>query len=345
MKTSRRTTISDVAKLASVGKVTVSYVLNGRGREAGISVETAERIQAAARELNYRPNGVARMLARSRADSIAIVFQHAHFFASASTFLNEVLRGVCEESAQLGLDVTLHTKPNADAVAEANAFSDGRTDGVLMLRDEGDATLAALNALGFPVVLFFSRSSDPEIPFVDCDNFSGGKIAAAHLLSLGHNRIGMVAGSPHSVDSSDRLQGFKSSVECGGYELSHLIRMPNPMAGSGELANALQSKHRPTALFVWSDDVAFECIRIIRDLGLSIPRDISIIGFDSTGACDRVDPPLTSIRQPIIEMARKATQILHSVVNGNSDESLQLVFPPRLDFRSSTSNPLSEKLL
>lgn len=339
--TYRRTTINDVAKLASVGKVTVSYVLNGRGPEVGISTETAERILAAARELNYRPNGVARMLARSRSDCIAIVFQHAHFFAAASTFLNDAMRGVCEECLTLDLDVMLHTKSNADPTIEANALSDGRIDGVLMLRDEGDPTLAALVNLNFPVVLFFSRSADQAIPYVDCDNFSGGKLAANHFLTLGHKRVGMVVGPLHSVDSSDRLQGFRSAYDNAGHPLDpgHIIRIPTPAANKAELVNLLLGPDRPTALFVWSDDVAFECVRVIKDLGLSIPSDISILGFDSTTACTRLDPPLTSVRQPIIEMARKATQILHSIIQGNDPQTTQLVFPPNLDVRGSTCPP------
>ena len=119
----------------------------------------------------------------------------------------------------------------------------------------------------------------------------------------------------------------------------HVIRIPNPNANMDALIELLGSKTRPSALFVWSDDVAFECIRVIRELGLQIPRDVSIIGFDSTSACTRIDPPLTSIRQPIIDMARKATQILHSIVQGNNNQAMQLVFPPQLDIRGSTAEP------
>ena len=105
----RRTTINDVAKEAAVGKVTVSYVLNGRAGEVGISSETSERIMAVAKRLDYRPNAVARMLAGNRSDSIAVVFQHAHYFSVTSLFLSEAMRGVCEECIALGLDVMLHT--------------------------------------------------------------------------------------------------------------------------------------------------------------------------------------------------------------------------------------------
>lgn len=333
----RRTTINDVAKLASVGKVTVSYVLNGRDREAGISSETSERVRAAAKSLNYRPNGVARMLARNRADSIAVVFQYAHFFSATSTFLNEAMRGVCNECLQIGLDVMLHTKQTEDPLAEADALSDGRVDGVLMLRDAGDPTLTALVERKFPLVLFFSRTESPDISFVDCDNFTGGKIAANHLLSLGHTNLAMVVGPTNSVDSSDRFQGFRSSIEAAGHTLKDVVRIDGPHSDPHELVALMNQKDRPTGLFVWSDDVAFECLRVLRDIGIGVPNDLSVVGFDSTAACTRVDPPLTSIRQPIAEMARTATEILNSIVNGERTSAQQIVFPPHLDVRGSTA--------
>lgn len=339
----RRTTINDVAKAASVGKVTVSYVLNGRAHEVGISNETAERIFAAARSLDYRPNGVARMLARNRADAIAVVFQHPHFFSVTSAFLNEVMHGVCQGCVELGLDVVLHTRPTDDPAAEANALSDGRVDGVLMLRDDGDAALASLVERGFPVVLFFSRTNDHRVSFVDCDNFMGGKIAGSHLVGLGHHKLGVVLGSAQSVDSADRFHGFRSAVEAAGLSIDHhhIARMESPLSPTNEVEAMMMRPDRPTALFVWSDDVAFECAKVMRKLELRVPDDVSLVGFDSTAACWRVDPPLTSVRQPIGEMARKATQILVSLVGKDDVAPQQIVFPPQLDVRGSTSPPIA----
>ena len=337
----RRATINDVAKAASVGKVTVSYVLNGRAGEVGISAATAERVIETARKLDYRPNGVARMLARKRADAIAVVFQHAHFFSVSSAFLNDAMSGVCLECVEQELDVLLHTKPTDDPMAEANALSDGRVDGVLMLRDDNDPTLAALTHRGIPLVLFFSRSNDPRVSYVDSDNFMGGKIAGDHLVSLGHRLLGMVAGSSHSIDSADRHHGFRSAIEAAGLSLdpSRVARMESPQGDPAELVAMMSRPDRPTALFVWSDDVAFECMRAFRELGIRIPEDVSIVGFDSTLVCSRVDPPLTSVRQPIVEMARRATQMLAATIREGVSSPQQIVFPPHLDVRGSTSPP------
>lgn len=339
----RRATINDVAKAASVGKVTVSYVLNGRAQEVGISPETSKRILEVARRLDYRPNGVARMLARKRSDTIAVVFQHAHFFSVASAFTNEAMHGVCQECIEQELDVLLHTKPADDPLAEANALSDGRVDGVLMLRDDDDPTRASLVERNIPLVLFFSRSNDPHVSYVDCDNFMGGKLAGSHLVSLGRSRFGMVAGSSQSIDSSDRFHGYRSAIEAAGlaFDPTLLARVQSPLDDLAEFVSIMKRPDRPDALFVWSDDVAFECMRALRELKIRVPEDVSIVGFDSTVACTRVHPPLTSVRQPIVDMARRATQILAAAVRDRQSPPQQIVFPPHLDVRGSTSPPVS----
>ena len=234
----------------------------------------------------------------------------------------------------------LHTKPTEEPSAEADALSDGRVDGVLMLRDDNDPTLAALTDRGTPLVLFFSRANDPRISYVDCDNFMGGKIAGRHLVELGHQRFCMVIGPPNSIDSADRFHGYRSAIEAAGHALEprHIARMESPRADIGELIAMMKGPDRPTALFVWSDDVAFECMKAFRDFRIRVPQDVSLVGFDSTSACTLMDPPLTSVRQPVIEMARRAVQILTSRIRDVVDAPQQIVFPPHLTVRGSTTN-------
>jgi len=272
---------------------------------------------------------------------VAIVFQHPRHFCVSSNFLSEAMHGVCEECIEQGVDVLLHTKPSLDPVDEANALSDGRVDGVLMLRDEGDPTLEALLERGFPLVLFFSRSNEPNVSYVDCDNFMGGKLAASHLIALGHKRLGAVLGPKNSVDSTDRFHGFRAAAEAAGLTIQphHVFEEKGPDRPLGNFGDMIRSDDRPTGLFVWSDDVAFMCMQEVRAAGLRIPQDISIVGFDSTSACLNVDPPLTSVQQPIIAMARRATRILVSMIADKGFTPQQIVFPPQLDVRGSTSPP------
>jgi len=338
----RRSTIQDVAKLAGVGKVTVSYVLNGRSETARISMETAERVRQAAESLQYRPNGLARMLASQQTQTFAVVFQYAQLFASGSGFINEVMRGVCAASVEVGFDLMLHTKRVGNPQIEADVLSDGRVDGVLILRDQGDPTLQALLNRNFPTVQFFTRSDDPEAAWVDADNFSGGRMAVRHLLDLGHRRIGMVMGPEGSVPARDRFHGYRDAMEAAGlpiYDL-HLCRAGNAAEASSEVLPMLKLRHRPTALFAWSDDVAISCMETARNVGLKLPDDLSILGFDSLDICNRAIPPLTSVRQPVYEMAADATHLLASLLRKDPPSRRQILHPLRLDVRGSTA-PLS----
>jgi LacI family transcriptional regulator len=334
----RRNTLEDVAKAAGVGKVTVSYVLNGRASEARISEATSRRVLEAAKELDYRPNALARMLQNHRTDTVAVVFQYADYFRSSSSFLSEVMRGICDASVSMGVDVLLHTKPATDSRAEADALTDGRVDGALMLRDQQDPVLDLVMARKFPIVLFFSRSDDPLGPFVDADNLMGGRLAVIYLMELGHQRIGMVRGSTLSVASNDRHCGYRNAVEAAGQIYDPTLVIDDHEA----FVHMMKQPDRPTALFVWSDDVAFSCIRTLGELGLKVPQDVSVIGFDSTSACEQTLPPLTSVRQPIVEMASSATQLLVDLVHKRPGaDHYRRIFPPNLEVRGSTAPPKS----
>ncbi len=332
----KRFTIGDVARLAGVGKVTVSYVLNGRGEENRISKETQERIYAAARELEYRPSAVARSLVSKQANAITIVFQYANYFRAGSSFVNELMRGVCEECVDADINLILHTRTFSSPQEEADAIMDGRSDGALVLRDADDPLLEILHKRQFPVVTFFCHPNQPNIPFVDADNVSGAALATRHLMELGHERIGMVVGSPGSVASNDRHQGFRQEIEASGSGYnSDLVVSSHPPESYQENFAKWFDAQRPSAILCWSDDVAFTSIKVLHRLGVSVPDDVSIVGFDSTEDCDRHRPRLTSVRQPISEIARSAARALITATRHQAAVGPN-VFPLTLDVREST---------
>jgi LacI family transcriptional regulator len=330
-----------VAREAGVSKVTVSYVLNGRREAARISQATETKVVAVARELGYRPNGVARMLARSRTETLAVVFQHGQFFSVWSTFTSEVMRGVAEEAVRHGYDLLLHTRPSGTPEAEADALTDGRVDGLLVLRDSNDPTVEHLLRRGFPCVMFFTRPEDPDVPFVDADNFQGGRLATKHLVDLGHERIGIVCGSEGSVSSNARLEGYRAALREAALPVreEYLVRMPAPSSSVEPLERLLEREDRPTALFVWSDDVAFRCMKLLEGKGLGVPEDVSIVGFDSSAACEHSAPALTSVCQPVSEIACRATAMLVQRVSRRPLDTHHVIFPSRLDVRGSTAPP------
>lgn len=333
----KRVTISDVASHAGVGKGTVSSVLNGQSAVARISEETQKRVIEAANELNYRPNAIARMLVQQKTDILAVVFQRGYFFTSWSSFTAEVMRGVSTAAVELGYDLMLHTK-DVSPELEAKVLADGRVDGALVLRDDADSMVDELIRHRFPCVRFFSRGAEGA-PYIDADNVLGGKIATKHLIDLGHARIGMVRGSEHSTSSNDRLAGYRQAMHEAGLEakLDWELSIPSALSGLSTLRKVMTSPNRPTALFVWSDDVALACLTVLHELGLQVPNDVSVIGFDSLDVCNRSVPPLTSIRQPVFEMAQQATHLLVALIRGQEIADRQILCPLELDLRASTA--------
>ena len=246
---SKRPTIADVAKLAGVSNVTVSYVLNGHSVAARISPATQERVTKAATELGYSPSAIARSMATGRSETIGLVFQDPGYFAVPSDFVREVMYGVNLAAVSLGYDILLHTKPVPSALAECSALTDGRVDGVLILRNRDDETLRLLIERGFPCVLFFSRSDDEHVAFVDSDNHGGAVTATEHLIHLGHRRIGIVIGHHASTSSTERLAGYSESLVRAGIPFQErLVLRPIPGEETEMIRNFLVEQ-QPTAVF------------------------------------------------------------------------------------------------
>lgn len=338
----QRPTIMDVAREAGVSKVTVSYVLNGQTTSARISAGTAERVLEAAKSLGYTRNAIARMMVTKRCMALGVVFQQAQYFTVWSSFTNEVMHGICQASVANGYDIMLHTGALSCPAAEAEALSDGRVDGVLVLRNRDDETLLELLKRPLPAVLFFTSSDDPDVPFVDCDNFAGGQIATKHLIGLGHREIGFISGAKESTSSNDRMKGYESVLREYGIQPNPAYRVEIPEREDPEhrLYQLLRSTKRPTAIFCWSDDTALYCLELAKSIGIDVPRELSIVGFDSLAPSERSQPPLTSVSQPVRDIARAATEMLIKLAREEHVERRQLVFPVKLDIRGTTAPPL-----
>lgn len=338
---SRRITIDDVARYAGVSKVTVSYVLNGRSADVRISADTQLRVREAAKSLGYRANALARSLSTRRTDTLAVVFQSGSYFSAWSAFTSEVMRGVSEICFQAGYDVMLHTKAVTSPEDEAANLSDGRVDGLLVLRDEDDETLLRLIEHGVPCVQFFTHSEGLDVPSVDLDNELGGRLGTQHLIDLGHRDIAMVCGSSHSVSSSERVRGYQSALRQAGIEPrpDWIIPATHYEADMRPIVEMLSSPGAPTAVFVWSDDIALMVMRDLRMAGIRIPQDLSVVGFDSLPAAETAVPALTSVRQPVRTMAAEATRMLIQTLQGRPIATPKVCFAPILDVRASTAPP------
>ncbi|GIV20739.1 MAG: LacI family transcriptional regulator [Armatimonadota bacterium] len=337
-------TIADVARKAGVSKVTVSYVMNGREGKVRISDETRRRIWEAIRELGYRPNAVARALTQRRTHTIGVVMQYAAIFGGWSGFILELLHGASHEAIDLQYDLMMYTGAHGDdAEHEANAVMDGRIDGALLLRDIDDPLSDILADSGFPHVVVFTRARRPDVYSVDCDNVQGGYLATKHLLGLGHRAIVHLRGSSRSAPALDRWHGYVQAMREAGIEPEErwVLEMTAPLSDATPLVELMRSRHRPTAIFAWSDDVAIRAMQVLRDLGLRIPEDVAVVGYDSTEVCNHTDPPLTSVRQPIYEMAREGVKTLVRLIEGERPHPVARIFEPVLDIRRSCGSASS----
>ena len=343
-----RITLREVAEYACVSKASVSYVLNGKGDSQRINPETRTRIMEAAKKLGYHPNALARGLANRHTHTVAIVMQYPLLFAGWSGFTNALMHGVTDAALEYGYDLLLHTRrsaqdwqgQNLDGIsADIARLTDGRADGALLLRDIDDPLTECLHENEFPAVLMFTHSDNPDLWYVDCDNIAGGRMAANHLMDLGHTRIVHLCGSPRSGAASERREGYITALKNRGVPVRNewMCEVTSPIADFSEALALFQTNKsdRPTAVFAWSDDVAIQMMRELHELGFRVPDDVAMVGFDSTVLCDHTDPPLTSVCQPVHQMAVQAMALLHNHIEGEVPEVTQIRISPSLDIRRS----------
>ena len=333
-------TIKDVAVRVGVSKTAASYVLSGREVGVRISDQTRQRVLAAAQDLGYHPNALARGLARCQTDTLTLVMQFPSVFSSWSGFTNELMHGTTDAATTLGFDLMLHTKGLESAAQDADALMDGRADGALLLRDQDDPLAVCLAERGFPFVQIFSRPAEasPEACFVDCDNVAGAFLAVDYLWSLGHRRIGHLFGSQHSAAAADRLRGYREALAAHGAVPRPQWECGMTYAGSdfSPFIEMMSRPDSPTAIWAWSDDVAVRAVRVLEEqLGLHVPEDVSVLGFDGTQMCDHVTPRLSSVRQPVYEMAARGVEILATLLRREPLPEPQCIFTPVLALRDS----------
>lgn len=336
-------TIKQVAERAGVSKAAVSYVLNGHAEKAKIPSETAERILAVARDMQYRPNALARGLAGKRTEAIRVVLQYAEWFSVWSGFTSEMLRGIATAAYREDLEIVLHTRRSAQGTTENELASllDGRTDGAVLLRNHNDPLLEQLTERNFPFVLMFSRTGDDRIRTVDCDNVLGGRLATDHLLDLGHRRILHVAGGQESSSGVERRRGFEQAMQERGITPRAEWIVEGWQRSSDQALEPLLSAlrlpegERPTAIFAWYDGAAIRVLEVVRSLGLRVPEDVSLIGFDGTDLGAFTSPALTTVLQPVEEIASHAVTLLAQQLRGEAVAKPETLFAPKLLVRAS----------
>jgi len=336
----RRITIADVAEKAGVSKTAVSFAFNNPDR---LNSATANRILDIAHQLGYRPDPVARMLTQRRTGSIgvltpqdlSVIFTNP-FFASFSAGI----AGVAEEHGYgLHFISPLHG-------SLTQAIHRATVDGVVAIGLTDDhPEIDEIRRAGLPMVLVDSNTTG-EVASVDVDDEGGAKLAAAHLIELGHRDVAILAiDGPRDSRRGEggvvgrRLRGYRTTLEEAGVAIAaeDVEVAPASIHGGREAFNRLWSAgRRPTAILAMSDAMAIGAIAAIHDLGLAIPGRISVVGFDDIELAESTNPPLTTVHQPVRGKGETAVRLLLSVIEGRDASPGHRRLETRLVVRSST---------
>ena len=336
-------TIRDVARESGVSVATVSYVLNDGPRP--VRAETRQRVLDVMRRLDYHPNAVARGLARRRMNTLGVLFGSVEPAVVTNPYAIGVLQGVLTMAASCGFDVSLFTQPWRGARRSAAAFRDRRTDGVLLIAPLLDSDMVSgLAALGRPLVVVSARADEHGVTSVGVDDARGARLATEFLLGLGHTRIAHLKGDPRQASTLLRGDAFSAAMAAASVAVrdEYVVTCNYDPGQSYAATKALLALPQPpTAIFAGNDAMALAALEAARDVRVSVPHDISIVGFDDIAAASQVTPPLTTVRQPLSQIGEEATRLLIACVEGKPVPATAHVLEPELIARGSAAPPSS----
>ncbi|MGH4028436.1 LacI family DNA-binding transcriptional regulator [Actinomycetota bacterium Odt1-20B] len=307
-----RPTLEEVAARAGVGRGTVSRVINGSPR---VSEHTRAAVEEAVAELGYVPNTAARALAANRTDSIAVVVPEPESRFFAEPYFSEIIHGVGTALADTSLQLLLtFAGGEGERRRLAQYLAAHRVDGVLLISVHADDPLPALlEQLEIPAVISGRRSADETLASVDSDNYAGARAAVAHLLSRGRRTIATITGRLDVYGAQCRLAGYRDALAEGGHPAPEDLIAPADFTEEGghrAMAELLVRRPDLDAVFAGSDVMAAGARRVLRAAGRRIPDEVALVGFDDSAIARHMEPPLTSVRQPITEMGRVMTELL-----------------------------------
>ena len=320
-----------MAGRAGVSVATVSKVLNNR---YGVAGETFARVQAVIAELGYSASLSAQSLRNSRTNVLGVLL------GDIQAFSLQLLKGVADGIRGSGFELVVYsaarTGPEDHIGWERRALS--RLSGTLV-----DGAIIVTPTIvdvhyGAPIVAVDPHTGPQTLPTVDSDNLRGGQLATNHLLGLGHRRIAMLTGRADLLSAQLREQGYQAALASAGVTIDkHLIAV-----GAYDAAGArrlLARRTPPTAIFASNDVSAIATIEVARKVGLRVPEDLSVIGFDNIPESALCRPPLTTVQQPITTMGRRAVELLLQLIRGESPDDTHIRLDVTLVLRESTAPP------
>ncbi len=331
---SRPVTLADIAREAGTSPSTASRALSGRGY---VSTPARERLVAAAERLGYVANASARTLKQRTSRVIGVVVSDLgnQFYALLAAGVEETLR-----EADYQMFLLSDNSERAEELAGARAFAAIRAAGVIMAPVDYDAA-PLLARHGIPVVEVDRRLANLPCDAVVIDNERGARDATAHLLDLGHRRIGLLVADTEWTTDAGRLRGYRSAHADAAVAVDERLVVPIGFhaRGAERLIHALLRDAAPTAIFAANNLLAEQAWHVLRRRGLGIPRDVSLVAFDDLPWMEMVDPGLTTVAQPMAEMGRSAAELLLRRLEAPAAPPTIECLQPSLLVRRSTGPP------
>lgn len=333
-----RTTLSDIARAAGVSVTTVSKVVNGK---SDVAPSTRERVEQTMERLGYFKTH-----ANTRVTSqlMEIAFQHLD-----NSWTIDLLQGAAMQTQPDGIRLVLSMLGDSDepVTSWVEEVVARRPLGVIVVFSKPSVSLAKRLASRQIPCVFIDPWGAPMsgIMSVQADNWSGGLLATRHLIELGHRRIATITGPENTMCTIARLDGYRAALREADIEIDpQLVRRGRFRVTDGErlATELLTSRHRPTAIFAQSDFIAMGVYRAAKQLGLTIPEDLSVVGFDDIQTAAYMGPALTTVHQPLSEMAAEAARMILAAHRGESVGD-RVILPTSLIERESTCSPVQSQ--
>jgi LacI family transcriptional regulator len=347
-KATRAATLADVGRAAGVSAMAASTVLNGAQTSSRIAAATRERILRAASRLHYRPNGAARALANRRMNTLGVATvllgrELNHYFL-------EIFNGILAGAAQRQQNATVFTLQDWDRdAARLNAMCDGRIDGLILVAPRLTREAAKLLPVHTPFVALHANSPLPNVICIGSDEERGACEMVRHLIAQGHRRILHITGPAPLMGVQRRVRGYKAALAQARirFESELLVEASySTEAGRTAMRNWLRQREGeplPHAIFGGNDAIAVGCIEALAEVGLRVPDDISVAGFDDSSAARTAVPQLTTVRQPLRLMGERAVRELLAQIDGDRAPTdvppEPVIYPADLVLRASVGAP------
>ncbi len=329
-----RVTMAQVAREAHVSLMTVSRVIN---KKEGVSQTTRERVQAVIEQLGYRPSDIARGLVTKRTGTLGLVMPDV-----ANPFFAEVARGAEHVAYDAGYNLFLcSTEEDTQRELEMlQSLEEKRVDGVMVCSSRLEEDVLEEAVAGHPAVVLVSRRLESDdVGIVVINDVVGGQMATEHLLRAGHRAIGFLAGPPISESGRGRAKGYRATLAAAGVSFNpgwtrHCLPT---VEGGREMAREVLTAHPElTAFFCHNDLIAIGALQACADLGLAVPADVAIVGYDDIPLAALVSPSLTTCRVPRYEMGAEAMRLLLEKISGSLEEGCrEITVQPELVIRAS----------